>query len=82
MANEVNESQASPKIVIDGKSYSVDQLSAEARKQVVNVRVADQEIQRLQVQMALAQTARAAYARALAEELGMTGTAPEGVSVN
>ena len=56
-------------ITIDGTEYAIDELSANARAQIVNLRVADQEIARLQTQLAIAQTARAAYAQALAAEL-------------
>lgn len=56
-------------ITIDGNDYALDDLSANARSQIVNLRVTDQEIARLQTQLAIAQTARAAYAQALAAEL-------------
>lgn len=56
-------------IVIDGTEYPLDDLSSEAKSQIVNLRVVDQELQRLQAQLAITQTARAAYARALKTEL-------------
>jgi len=56
-------------LTIDGKEYDPDEFSEEARKQLVNVRITDQEIERRQQQLAIAQTARRAYARALAEAL-------------
>jgi hypothetical protein len=56
-------------ITIDGKKYAVDKLSAEAKAQVINLRVTDAEIERLNVQMAIAKTARIAYAKALADLL-------------
>jgi len=56
-------------VTIDGKEYALDQLSEEARNQVVNLRVTDQEISRLKQQLAIAQTARTAYANALKREL-------------
>ena len=56
-------------ITIDGNDYALDDLSANARSQIVNLRVTDQEIARLQTQLAIAQTARAAYAQALKAEL-------------
>ena len=56
-------------ITIDGNDYALDDLSANARSQIVNLRVTDQEIARLQTQLAIAQTARAAYAQALSAEL-------------
>lgn len=52
-------------IKIDGKDYSVDALSQEAKTQVLNIRVAEREIKQLQAKLAIAQTARNAYAQAL-----------------
>ena len=56
-------------ITIDGTQYALDNLTENARAQIVNLRVTDQEIARLQTQLAIAQTARAAYAQALTAQL-------------
>lgn len=56
-------------ITINEKQYDADALSEDARNQVANLRVTDQEIERVKQQLAIAQTARAAYAQALAREL-------------
>ena len=56
-------------INIDGKEYDPNALSENARAQILNLRVADQEIARLQAQLALAQTARATYSNVLKAEL-------------
>ncbi|WP_404342572.1 DUF6447 family protein [Vreelandella venusta] len=64
MANEQNQT-----ITIDGVEYNVANLSENARNQVVNLRVTDAEIEKLQQQLAIFQTARTAYAKALSEEL-------------
>ncbi len=56
-------------ITINDVAYKESELSENAKNQVLNLRVTDQEISRLNQQLAIAQTARAAYARALAEEL-------------
>jgi hypothetical protein len=56
-------------IKIDGKDYPVDNLDNEAKNQLMNVRVADQKIAALQQDLAMLQTARNAYAKALAEVL-------------
>ena len=56
-------------VTIDGKEYDPAALSEEARAQLLNLRITDQEIGRLKQQMAIAQTARGAYARALQGEL-------------
>lgn len=58
-----------PIIKIDNKDYDTDKISLEAKTQLTNIQVCDQEIQRLQAQLEIAQTARMAYARALGEAL-------------
>lgn len=58
-----------PTIKIDGKDYDTEKLSAQARAQLTSLQVTDAEIQRLQIQLAIAQTARSAYAKALQDEL-------------
>lgn len=67
VATEPN--QASQTITIDGVEYQLSELSEEARAQVVNLRVTDQEIAKLKQQLAIYQTARAAYARSLGDKL-------------
>ena len=56
-------------ITIDGKEHDLETLSDAAKSQIGNIQVTDQEIARLQQRLAIAQTARQAYARALQEEL-------------
>ncbi|WP_017430746.1 DUF6447 family protein [Vreelandella jeotgali] len=56
-------------LTIDGTEYKLDALSETARQQAANLRVTDEEIERLRRQLAITQTARGAYARALSEEL-------------
>ncbi|MGE4533516.1 DUF6447 family protein [Halomonas sp.] len=56
-------------LTIDGTEYRTDDLSEKARQQVMNLRVTDQEIERLKQRLAIAQTARTAYANALKAEL-------------
>lgn len=56
-------------ITIDGKEYDPEKLSAEAKAQLGAMAATDQEINRLKIQMAIAQTARNAYAKALQELL-------------
>jgi len=58
-----------PTIKIDNKDYDLDKLSSEAKAQLTSLQVCDQEIQRLQAQLAIAQTARMAYARELSQAL-------------
>lgn len=56
-------------ITINDTQYDADKLSESARNQVANLRVTDQEIERVKQQLAIYQTARAAYANELAKEL-------------
>lgn len=57
-------------IKIDGKDYDTDQLSDQSKAQLVNLRFVDTELGRLQAQMAVLQTARQVYVRALKDALG------------
>jgi hypothetical protein len=52
-------------ITIDGKEYKLASLSEEAKAQIGSIQVVDQKIAELNVQMAIMQTARNAYAQAL-----------------
>ena len=56
-------------ITINDKEYILDNLSDAAKAQLVSLQLTDQEITRLQQQLAIAQTARNAYAQALNAEL-------------
>ena len=58
-----------PTIKIDNKDYDIDALSDDAKKQLQAIQTTDAEIQRLNIQLAIAQTARNAYAKALGEFL-------------
>ena len=71
--NETTTSGMAPantgKLTIDGTEYALAQLSEEARNQVANLRATDMEIARIKQQLAITQTARAAYATALKNAL-------------
>ena len=56
-------------ITIDGKEYDPEELSAEAKAQLGALAATDQEINRLKIQMAIAQTARNTYAKELQDLL-------------
>ena len=58
------------KITIDEKDYDIDDLSDEAKAQVVSLNFVDAELNRLQLKVAAMQTARNAYATALNSLLG------------
>ena len=59
-------------ITIDGKEYAPDELSDNAKEQLASMKIADERIAQLQSELAIAQTARNAYARTLADELSKT----------
>ncbi|WP_172116138.1 DUF6447 family protein [Halomonas hibernica] len=56
-------------ITIDETPYRMADLSEDARQQVLNLQITDAEIEKLQQQLAIYQTARKAYAQALSEAL-------------
>jgi hypothetical protein len=56
-------------VTIDNQVYPLDSLSDVAKQQLMNLRVVDQEIARLQTQLAIAQTARAVYANTIKNNL-------------
>ena len=58
------------KITIDEKEYDVDDLSDEAKAQVISLNFVDAELNQLQLKAAAMQTARNAYATALKSLLG------------
>ena len=52
-------------IKIDGKDYDLDQLSDESKKQLSSLQFVQNEIKRLNAQIAVYNTAAAAYSAAL-----------------
>ena len=56
-------------ITIDGKTYPIDAFSEQARAQVINIQYVDQEMKRLEQQLAIHRAARLTYARLLQDEL-------------
>lgn len=68
-ASPRDEPQHAQTVRINHCEHDVSALSEAARRQVINLRVTDQAITRLQQQLAIYQTARTAYARALFEAL-------------
>ena len=63
-----------PIIKIDDKDYELDSLSDDAKAQLGMVQFVDAELQRLNAQTAVLQTARMAYAKALNDALAATAT--------
>ena len=58
-----------PIIKIDEKDYELDNLSVDAKAQLASLQFVDSELQRLNAQTAVLQTARMAYSKALNEAL-------------
>lgn len=67
-----------PIIKIDNVEYNTDNLSPEALQQIQMLKMTDAEIARLSTQLAIAQTARVAYANALKSSLAV---ATDGVTI-
>lgn len=63
-------------LTIDGKEYRLDSLSEQARAQVANLRVVDEEIRRIQQKLLIYRAARTAYAGALKGELARLDQPP------
>lgn len=57
------------KITIDDKEYSFDSLSDNAKSQLANIQFVDQQIQQLNNEWAVADTARIGYQQALKREI-------------
>jgi hypothetical protein len=53
------------KVTIDGKEYDTDTLSEDAKNSIQNVQYCEQKLAELKRELAIAQTARNAYAQAL-----------------
>ncbi len=57
------------KVTVDGREYDSENMSDEAKQQLANVQICEQQIQKLQREIAIAKTARQAYVGALKEAL-------------
>jgi|MDSV01.3.fsa_nt_gb hypothetical protein len=57
------------KVSIDGKDYNLEDLTDNAKAQITNIQFVDGQIQQLSNELAIADTARLAYTRALKSEL-------------
>ena len=73
--NEVsrNREPAATIVKIDNQDYDYDTLPEDAKAQLASLQFADAELQRLNAQAAVLQTARLAYAEALSDSLGVMG---------
>ena len=57
------------KLTINGKEYDLDAISENAKAQLASLQFADAEIQRLNAQLAVFNTARNAYLKGLLADL-------------
>ena len=65
------------KITIDGKEYILDDLSENAKNQLINLNFVDSQLQQLNNEWAVADTARIGYTNALKKELNTIDSAKE-----
>ena len=65
----MSEDENTQKITIDGKEISLSDLSDNAKAQVINLQFVDAQIQQLNNEWAVADTARIGYTNALKSEL-------------
>ena len=65
---EVKKDQGA-KINIDGKSYDPSKLSEHAKHQILNIQFVDSQLLQLNNELAVSDTARIAYSKALQSEL-------------
>ena len=61
-------------LTLEGKSYTISELSQVARDQLVSIQFVEARLQQLQGELAVSQTAHVAYARALKTELEQTSS--------
>ena len=62
------------KVSIDGKEYIFDDLSENAQAQLANIQFVDAQIQQLNNELAIADTARIGYTQALKNEISEPDT--------
>ncbi|MBM5799063.1 MAG: hypothetical protein FJ060_13075 [Cyanobacteria bacterium K_Offshore_0m_m2_072] len=69
--------QELPSVTIDGHTYLIDSLSDKGKQLVSAMAAAQQELNRLQLQAGITQTALQAYGAALKEEVGQVASNAE-----
>ena len=57
------------KVIVDDVEYLLDEISDEARTQLINITFVDEELHRLNNELAVADTARIGYTNALKSEI-------------
>ena len=63
------EDEISNKITIDDVEYNLDELSDEAKAQLMNIQFVDAQLQQLNNELAVSDTARIGYTNAIKGEL-------------
>lgn len=61
--------EESQKVTVDDIEYSLDELSENAKAQILNIQFVDNQIQQFRNELAVADTARIGYTNALKKEL-------------
>ena len=61
--------QSADLITVDGVEYSINEMSDDAKAQLSNIQFVDQQVQQLQNEWAVSDTARLGYQAALKGEL-------------
>ncbi len=61
-----------PTVTIDGKPYDLESLPDAAKNQLTSIQFVDRKIAELQAELAVCQTARNAYVKALSEMVAKT----------
>ena len=69
MAEDIN----TKKITIDEVEYNIDELSDDAKAQLANIQFVDAQLQQLNNEWAVSDTARIGYTNALKAELAKIG---------
>ena len=65
-----------PKIIIDEVEYHTEDLSDSGREQLKSLQFLDSQVQTLQNELAIYETARIAYIKILKSEISKSGIAP------
>ena len=65
-------SDKSGTVSIDGKDYVLDELSNEAKEQIASLQFVEQQIQQLQNEWEISDTARIGYSNAIKKEVEKT----------
>ena len=63
------EDSSEQSVTIDGEEFKLDELSENAKAQLLNIQFVDAQIQQLNNELAVADTAKIGYTRALKGEL-------------